>query len=281
MTQLIPVLTCAGGLGDGEFFVLGDRADVVIGRSRTCDISFQRFRKFLALPEMERKQRDDFNSAVSRRHLRIIISGSKVTAENLSSAGSFCNEVRFDSTREHDLKDGPLQLRLGQAEEKFKISLLTPEQVEALVAPTQMPMGRGRGEPRTDNLPLPFAEDPTPAANPALTPSPRGDGSRAAPMAPRGGSPAGGPSITFAGPGGRKSLPFTPGDEMLAFLEGANAPCADRGCGVGSCHTCKLKVLKGREHVTMITDYDDSGLEKNEILPCCSSVKGPVEVEKG
>ncbi|MBA3937663.1 MAG: (2Fe-2S)-binding protein, partial [Planctomycetes bacterium] len=84
-----------------------------------------------------------------------------------------------------------------------------------------------------------------------------------------------------ATPGGRKSLPFTPGDEMLAFLEGANAPCADRGCGVGSCHTCKLKVLKGRENVTMITDYDDSGLEKNEILPCCSSVKGPVEVEKG
>lgn len=275
MSGLIPVMLGSNGLAEGEFFVLGDQAVVTLGRSRTCDVSFQRFRKYLSLPEAERLKRDEKNAMISRTHLRVKIQGTKVIAENLSSVGSWCNGKRFSATAEQDLADGDVVLRLGPAEEVFTISRLSQSAVEDLLVPTQQPPSR-----RFPNPKLPVAEDPTPMGGSPLVPAPSAPAQSALAGKPVGDSPTS-PSVTFpAAAGGKRTMPLVSGEELLAFLENAGAACADRGCGMGSCHSCKLKAVKGRANVTMITDYDDSSLEPDEFLPCCSTAVGPIDVVK-
>lgn len=269
MSGLIPVLLGANGIAEGEFFVLGDQAVITIGRSRACDVSFQRFRKYLALPEVDRARQDEKSAMISRLHLRIKTQGTKVTAENLSSVGSSCNDKRFTTTLEWDLTAGNAVFRLGSADEIFTLTRLTQPAVEELLVPTLQPPTKRIRKP--DAHP---AEDPTLKNTPALPDIPtdlkKGIGD----------SPTS-PSVTFpvAG-GGKRTQPLVSGEELLAFLEHAGAACADRGCGMGSCHSCKLTAVKGRSNVTMITDYDDSGLEPDEFLPCCSTAVGPLEVVK-
>ncbi len=275
MSGLIPVMLGSNGLAEGEFFVLGDQAVVTLGRSRTCDVSFQRFRKYLSLPEAERLKRDEKNAMVSRTHLRVKIQGTKVIAENLSSVGSWCNGKRFSATSEHDLADGQVIIRLGPAEEVFTITRLTQAEVEDLLVPTQQPASK-----RFANPTLPKAEEPTPMATPRLVNAAQAHAPATAATKGVGDSPTS-PSVTFPlAAGGQRTQPLVAGEELLAFLENAGAACADRGCGMGSCHSCKLKAVKGRANITMITDYDDSALEADEFLPCCSTASGPIEVVK-
>lgn len=269
MSGLIPVLLGANGIADGEFFVLGDQAVITIGRSRACDVSFQRFRKYLALTEADRARQDEKNAMISRLHLRIKIHGTKVTAENLSSVGSVCNDKRFTATLEWDLAAGDAVFRLGTADEIFKLTRLSQPAVEELLVPTLQPPTKRLRKPETHP-----AENPT-LQNNAILPEIPAEVQKGV-----GDSPTS-PSITFpvAG-GGKRTLPLVSGEELLAFLENADAACADRGCGMGSCHSCKLKAVKGRVNVMMITDHDDSSLEADEFLPCCSTAVGPLEVVK-
>lgn len=160
----IPVLIGLSGLATGEMFKLGHAADLLMGRSRECQVSFQRFRAWLALSEIERRLRDHFNSAVSRKHLRVLTHGNVLTLENLSSTGTTVDNQALDGRRTYDLTQGPVLIRLGSAEERFRVALMDEGEVDRQIAalpPVDVH--------RIPGVPNP-AEDPTPQANPTLPP---------------------------------------------------------------------------------------------------------------
>jgi hypothetical protein len=163
MALPVPVLLGTAGLALGEVFKLGPQADVIIGRSRSCEISFQRFRPWLALSDDEQRMRDQFNSAVSRRHLRVVTSGTLLKLGNLSSAGSRANGEPFSDAREFDLANGPVTIQLGQASELFRAELMDEADVDARIA--ALPMVREVNlMPGVPDL----GEDVTPKGNPVL-----------------------------------------------------------------------------------------------------------------
>lgn len=159
-----PVLIGLSGLATGEVFKLGPAADVLMGRSRDCQISFQRFRAWLALTEIERRLRDHFNSAVSRKHLRLITHGTLLTAENLSSTGTMIDNLALEGRRSYELAQSPVLMRLGSAEERFRIELMDEAEVDRRIA--SLPVVDHH---RLPGVPSP-ADDPTPMANPTLPP---------------------------------------------------------------------------------------------------------------
>ena len=163
MPPPVPVLLGTAGLALGEVFKLGPQADVIIGRSRGCEISFQRFRPWLALSDDERRMRDQFNSAVSRRHLRVVTSGTLLKLGNLSAAGSRANGEAFSDAREFDLALCPVTIQLGQASEIFRAELMDEADVNALIAalPVIREVNLMPGVPD-------FGEDATPRGNPVL-----------------------------------------------------------------------------------------------------------------
>jgi len=161
---VIPVIVGLSGLATAEVFKLGPAADLLMGRSRECQISFQRFRAWLALSEIERRLRDHFNSAVSRKHLRLLTHGTVLTAENLSSTGTVIDNVALEGRQSYDLLRGPLLIRLGSAEERFRAELMDEAEVDRRVA--ALPV---IDQHRITGVPSP-ADDPTPMANPTLPP---------------------------------------------------------------------------------------------------------------
>jgi hypothetical protein len=161
---VIPVLIGLSGLATGEVFKLGPAADLLMGRSRECQVSFQRFRAWLALSEIERRLRDHFNSAVSRKHLRLVTHGSLLTLENLSSTGTTVDNQPLEGRNSYDLTRGPVLIRLGNAEERFRVTLMDEGEVDRqLAALPPIDVHRMPGVPNP-------AEDPTPMANPTLSP---------------------------------------------------------------------------------------------------------------
>ncbi len=165
MARDIPVVRGISGLALGELFILGDAADVLMGRSRSCGISFQRFRPWLALSEVEQRLRDHFNSAVSRKHLHIVTRGSLLTLENLSSTGTSVNGAFLEKSHDYDLSRGPLIVVLGMAPEQFVIELMNEDEANrylatlpAVAEPTRQP-----------GVPDPV-EAPTPLNNRVLPP---------------------------------------------------------------------------------------------------------------
>jgi len=347
MSDLVPVLLGTGGLCHGEVFVFEGYADVVIGRSRACDVSFQRFHRFLALTEAERLECSFLEGAVSRHHLRMQVRGTVLRIENLSTSGTYVvwklnngmvRRARLeigvapDWVEEIDLTHGPVELRLGNAVETFRIGL--QERAEALnllaaVAPIVEPERRSviDEEATRKHVRLRRTPEPSPVAdlvdcqicgagNPpdaeqclacgeALGASSPGedagdfdavdgeeDDADAAAQAADAADVEGAqtiadaevlesPSVTFPTPDGPLTQVFPFGEELLSFLENAGASCASRGCGMGICHTCMVRVASGREHVRKFIDYDESGLEPDQILACGSTVTGPVVIEGG
>ena len=161
------VLIGLSGLATGEVFALGPAADLLMGRSRECQISFQRFRAWLALSEIERRLRDHFNSAVSRKHLRFITHGSLLTLENLSSTGTMVDNVALEGRRSFDLSQAPVVIRLGNAEERFRAEMMEEaELMRRLAALPPIDLHRLPGVPGP-------IDDPTPQANPTLPPMSR------------------------------------------------------------------------------------------------------------
>ena len=170
MPAAIPVIIGLSGLATGEVFKLGPAVDVLMGRSRECPISFQHFRAWLALSEIERRMRDHFNSAVSRKHLRLITSGSLLTIENLSSTGTMIDNQPLEGRRTYDLANGALVLRLGNAEERFRVEMMDESEADRRIA--ALPVV---AEPhRMTGVPSP-ADDPTPQGNPTLPPLSRSE----------------------------------------------------------------------------------------------------------
>lgn len=124
MADTVPVLIGTAGLVQGESFLLADGVAVVIGRSRSCDISLRRTPGYIKSPPDVRDADHDFNT-VSRRHARVEVSGaSKARIEDLSTNGTFVNGEHLSGSIEVNLDGGAMcNLRLG-TRESFDLLLL-------------------------------------------------------------------------------------------------------------------------------------------------------------
>jgi pSer/pThr/pTyr-binding forkhead associated (FHA) protein len=114
-TDLVPVLLGTAGMVDGECFLLESGKDVVLGRSRSCDISLRRTATYLKTPPAQRDADHDFNT-VSRRHIRLNVTDKTAHIQDLSTNGSFCNGEPMREPLNIDLSAGPCTLRMGTRE---------------------------------------------------------------------------------------------------------------------------------------------------------------------
>jgi pSer/pThr/pTyr-binding forkhead associated (FHA) protein len=122
MTDQVPVLLGTAGMVDGECFMLDRGMDIVVGRSRSCDVSLRRTATYLKTPPAQRDSDHDFNT-VSRRHLKVNISGSTASIQDLSTNGTFFNGEPMREPQKVDLVAGPCTIRLG-TRESFQLLLL-------------------------------------------------------------------------------------------------------------------------------------------------------------
>lgn len=122
MAEQVPVLIGVAGLVDGEVFPLAEGIEVVIGRSRSCTVSLRRVVNYLNAPQATRDADHDFNT-VSRRHLRITMSGTTAAIEDLSTNGTQLNSQPLDGPQQVDLASGGCILRLG-TREQFELRLV-------------------------------------------------------------------------------------------------------------------------------------------------------------
>lgn len=115
-----PVLIGTEGFVVGEKFPLDRGATIVIGRSRSCDISLRRCSSWLAQEHDKRDCDDDFKT-VSRKHIRIsYYDNSNIEVEDLSSNGTFVDGRRISRTVITDLRERSYELLLG-TRERFRL----------------------------------------------------------------------------------------------------------------------------------------------------------------
>ncbi len=115
-----PVLVGIEGFVQGEEYPLWRGATVVVGRSRSCDISLRRCKAWLALDPQKRDEQADFKT-VSRKHVRISYADdNNIEIEDLSSNGTFLDGQRVSRVVIHDLRERSHELLLG-TREKFRL----------------------------------------------------------------------------------------------------------------------------------------------------------------
>lgn len=139
MADLVPVLIGTAGFVVGECYVLDDGADVVVGRSRSCDISLRKAAAYLNAPPQVRDEDHDFNT-VSRRHIRVQVKDDQLTVQDLSTNGTYINDEQVNQTHAVDLSKGSYSLRLG-TRESFRLTRLPKDDPRVLaqrVKPTEV-----------------------------------------------------------------------------------------------------------------------------------------------
>ena len=141
MADTVPVLIGTAGIVQGESFVLAPGVAVVIGRSRSCDISLRRTAGYLKAPSDSRDVDHDFNT-VSRRHARVEVGPGRARIEDLSTNGTFVNGDHLSGSIEVDLANGVCALRLG-TRESFDLVLLPTDdpRLQGLQAVSPAPPG--------------------------------------------------------------------------------------------------------------------------------------------
>lgn len=108
------------GLVEGEVFPLSYGQTVILGRSRNCDISLKKSRKYQTLTEDQKKNDTDFLS-VSRRHTKIAFFNSQsIEIEDMSANGTYVNGEKVSKKVIGDIKDKAYEVRLG-TREKFRL----------------------------------------------------------------------------------------------------------------------------------------------------------------
>ena len=125
----VPVLIGTNGWVTGEHYVLKEGESTIIGRSRSCDISLRRIVAYLERAPGDRDNDHDFNT-VSRRHIRILITGGTAQIEDLSTNGTYCNDKLVSEPKEVSLSE-PVIIRLG-TRESFKLEIVGPDRLEKL-----------------------------------------------------------------------------------------------------------------------------------------------------
>jgi pSer/pThr/pTyr-binding forkhead associated (FHA) protein len=141
MADPVPVLIGTAGTVQGESFVLASGVAVVIGRSRSCDISLRRTASYIKAPADSRDTDHDFNT-VSRRHARVEVNAVVARIEDLSTNGTFVNGDHLSGSIEVDLGNGVCTLRLG-TRESFDLVLLPTDdpRLHGLQAVSPVPPG--------------------------------------------------------------------------------------------------------------------------------------------
>lgn len=122
MSDMVPLLIGTAGMVQGERYTLAEGVPVVIGRSRSCDISLRRLPAYLNAPPEQRDADHDFNT-VSRRHARIEVRGGRARIDDLSTNGTFVNGEFVSGSTEVDLSQSACSIRLG-SRECFELKLV-------------------------------------------------------------------------------------------------------------------------------------------------------------
>jgi len=104
------------GMVEGEVFRVPSGSQVVIGRSRSCDISLRKCLKYLSLDPEERARNKHFQT-VSRQHLQLSVEGPEhIEIENLGANGCKLDGEAIDKVILSDLPDKPREVVLGTKE---------------------------------------------------------------------------------------------------------------------------------------------------------------------
>jgi pSer/pThr/pTyr-binding forkhead associated (FHA) protein len=115
-----PVLIGVEGFVQGEEYPLDYGQTLIIGRSRSCDISLRRCPKWLEQNPANRDETKDFKT-VSRKHVRVsFYNANSIEIEDLSSNGTFVDGKRVDRILISDIKERGHELLLG-TRERFKL----------------------------------------------------------------------------------------------------------------------------------------------------------------
>ncbi|MFW5844744.1 MAG: FHA domain-containing protein [Planctomycetota bacterium] len=113
--QIIALVGVAGWVA-GECYTLRPQDEVIIGRSRSCDISLRRCRTYLSKSRYDRDNDHDFNT-VSRRHLQVsIIDERYIRLEDLSTNGTYVDDVLMSDSLDIDTHTQSVKIRLGTRE---------------------------------------------------------------------------------------------------------------------------------------------------------------------
>ena len=108
------------GMVEGEVFRVPLGSQVVVGRSRSCDISLRKCLKYLSLDPEERARNKHFQT-VSRQHLQISVERpDHIELENLGANGSTFDGKPVEKMIVTDLPGNPRELILG-TKEKFRL----------------------------------------------------------------------------------------------------------------------------------------------------------------
>lgn len=92
---------------------------VVVGRSRSCDLSTRRSKPFLRANEEAQRRilADRAFLMVSRRHVQVTChAADRIEIRDLSKNGTFVNERRVDRAILDRLEDGGVEIRLSRSE---------------------------------------------------------------------------------------------------------------------------------------------------------------------
>lgn len=125
-TAQIPALVGIEGLVKGSIFPIEDGNEIIVGRSRSCDISLRKLDSYKSMEPADREKDHDFNT-VSRSHIRIqVIKDNLIRCEDISTNGTYCNDELVTEPIDIDLtSDQETIIRLG-ARESFKLVLIDP-----------------------------------------------------------------------------------------------------------------------------------------------------------
>lgn len=122
----VPMLIGIEGLVRGERYPLDSGNEIIVGRSRSCDISLRQLDSYRAMAPEDRDNDHDFNT-VSRSHIRIqVIKGNVVRFEDISTNGTYWNDQLITEPVDVNLDEtSETIIRLG-ARESFKLTLADP-----------------------------------------------------------------------------------------------------------------------------------------------------------
>jgi hypothetical protein len=104
------------GMVEGEIFRVPAGSQVVIGRSRACDISLRKCLKYLSLDPEERGRNKHFQT-VSRQHLQISVERpDHIELECLGANGCVMDGEPLQKAILSDLPEQPREIVLGTKE---------------------------------------------------------------------------------------------------------------------------------------------------------------------
>ena len=116
MTAEGPVLVGIAGLVEGETFPLEYGKSLLVGRSRSCDISLRNCKRWEALEDAGQTP-EETSKTVSRKHLKVTChDANSIELEDLSSNGTYVDGKRIDRRLITDVKETAHQVQLGGGE---------------------------------------------------------------------------------------------------------------------------------------------------------------------